>query len=138
MNNEQIQASALEAIGLLAIALSVMLCLWTAFVGFVPLERYRKTALVGSFAFWICIIAGLAWFAFNPAIRAMKFVSSPTMFAVIGLIASVLLFALRQIRKDVYGLLEIGVAIATLIALGRKYDSQSEITIIIGFVGQST
>lgn len=135
MPSDQIQSQALQSLGTLLLASQVLLGLWVAFLGFVPQGRSSKATLVAAFAFWIAIIAGLAWFAFDPAIHAMKFVSSPTMFAVIGLTAGVLLFALRRVRKDIYGLLEIGVAIATLVALGRKYDARSEITIIIGFVG---
>lgn len=135
MPSEQIQSQALQSIGVLLLVCIVLLGLWTAFLGFAPHGRSRKVTLVAAFTFWIAIIAGLVWFAFDPAIRAMKFINSPTMFAVIGLSAGVLLFALRRVRKDIYGLLEIGVAIATLVALGRKYDAQSEITVIIGFVG---
>jgi len=135
MPDEQTQIRALQSLEVIAIGCIVMLGLWIALVTFSHQRPTSKVALVGSFGIWIALIAGLTWFAFDPAIRAMKFANSPAMFAIIGLIAGVLLFSLRRIRKDIYGVLEVGVAIATLIALGRKYDTQSEITIIIGFVG---
>lgn len=135
MPDYQTQLHALNTLGMIGIVCAVLICVFIALLGFAPAKRESKVVLVGAFGLWIGLVACLTWFTLDPAIRAIKLVNNPAMFAIIGLIAGVILFSLRRVRKDIYGLLEIGVAIATLLALGRKYDSQSEITIIIGFVG---
>ena len=57
------------------------------------------------------------------------------MFTVIGITVAVILFAVRQIRKDFYGALEIAVAIATFVWLGKRFDTQNDLAVIVSFVG---
>lgn len=135
VQDEQTQIQALNSIGMLMMLSMLTLLVIILLIAFTPHVRSSRLTLYGTFGVWISAALILATFTFNPAIRAMKLVNSPAMFAIMGVIAGVMLFALRRVRKDAYGFLEVAVSMGTLLALGAKYDQQSEITVIIGFVG---
>lgn len=135
MEDVQTELAAVNAVGTIGLCLVALLGVQMVLTLIVPPRRDSRLTLLGAFTVWIGLAGLLAWFTFDPAIRAMKLVFSPVMFPLIGSLTAVILFALRQTRKDIYGAVEVAVALATLIILGRQYDQQSELTVIIAFVG---
>jgi hypothetical protein len=135
MPNEQIQSQALNSLGTLAIAAILLSGLVVVLLAFSNFRQSNNFERWGAFFVWGCLITCVVWYTFDPAIRAMKLVDSPAMFAVIGIITALFLFAVRRVRKDVYGVLEIAVAIANLLWLGGRYDAQTDVAIVISFIG---
>ncbi|MFC5390666.1 hypothetical protein U0030_01100 [Brevundimonas bullata] len=127
------QVEAINAIAFSAFAAMALMALQIVALGF--FNPKSKLTLVAAYALWIGLAGILAWFTFHPAIRAMKFVGSPWMFVVIGSLSAIILFALRRSRKDFYGLIEVSVALATPIFLGREYDASGQLTVVIAFIG---
>lgn len=135
MMDEKTALEGIEAMGRLGLISLAAMGLSIILIRFAPINGPSRFRLIGTFALGIMVAGVLALFTFDPAIRALKMVNSPAMFAVVGVIAAIILFALRQVRKDLYGFVEIMVAIGTLLALGARFDTQAEITVIVGFVG---
>ena len=127
------QIEAINVIGGIGLALIGLMAIQILLLRFGRPET--KPFVAGLYVLWGGLACALAWFAFHPAVRAMGFVSSQVSFVVVGSLAAVILFALRGSRQDLYGLLEIAVGLVTLIILGREYDQQPELTVIIAFVG---
>lgn len=127
------QIEALEVIGGIGLCLIGLMAVQILLVRFGRPET--KVFVAGLYLLWGGLAAALAWFAFHPAVRAMGFVPSPASFAVVGSLVAVILFALRGTRQDLYGLIEIAVGLVTLVILGREYDEQPDLAVIIAFVG---
>lgn len=127
------QVAAINAIAFSAFAAMGLMALQIIALGF--FNPKSKLTLIAAYALWIGLAGILTWFTFHPAIRAMKFIGSPWMFAAIGSLAAIILFAVRRSRKDLYGLIEVGVALATLVILGREYDASGQLTVLIAFIG---
>lgn len=76
MPSGQTQIHALESLGMIAMACILLMGLSMAFMGLAMRDGSGRTTSIGCFTMWIRIIATLTWFAFDPAIRAMRFVNS--------------------------------------------------------------
>jgi len=127
------QVEAISAIAFSGYAIMALMALQIVALGF--FKPKSKFTLIAAYGLWIGLAGVLTWITFHPAIRAMEFIDSPWLFAVIGSLAAIILFALRRTRKDLYGLIEVAVALATLIFLGREYDASGELTVVIAFIG---
>jgi len=133
MPDNATQVEALNAIAVSGFAIMALMALQIVALGF--FKPKSKLTLLAAYAMWIGLAGVLSWFTFHPAIRALKFVGSPWVFAVIGSLAAIILFAMRRSRKDLYGLIEVSVALATLVFLGREYDASGQLTVVIAFIG---
>lgn len=135
MPDVKTQIQAINDLGSMALVSIASLGLLTLLIAYTPTKNSSRYTLIGAFAMWIIVGYLLVFFTFSPAIRAMQLVKSSFLFVSIAIVAAGLLFSLRLFRKDVYGLIEVAVAISTLIFLGQEFDSKGEISTIIGFVG---
>lgn len=127
------QVEAINAVAISGYAIMALMALQIIALGF--FKPKGKLTLIAAYAMWIGLAGVLTWITFHPAIRAMKFVGSSWMFAVIGSLVAIILFALRRSRRDLYGLIEVGVALATLVFLGLEYDASGQLTVVIAFIG---
>lgn len=133
MPGENIHIEALNSLGALLYITFACLGIIVLSLVFSPRNNSSITTLI-AFGVWIIAIGTICYFTFNPAIRAMKFANSSSMFIIIGTLSGIILATLRHVRKDVYGVIEILVSLTILYILGKEYDDESKVSIIIGLV----
>lgn len=125
---DQLTQAAIVLVFAMAVIGATNLVPWELFVGRRVQARIEWAGLVFA-------TGAVAYAISQPALRLLAEPMTPIGVTIVGVMFATMLYAMRRWRKDLYGLLEVFVAVATLAAVGSQQLGADLVPSLVGFVG---